>query len=228
MRLSSASPFDGSAREESGKVCKTSKTSKTIKRQDKNPKPNKVDRIDDKIRLASKWVEVLATARPPSKALRLPAWRPIHWIRPFDRISLLSFLRGGNTSRKACFRKLVQSFLWFHPYICQTWKPDLWYPDTQKKMLVKFPAWDYHNTQLVFSLHLNSNTKRTFDSQKSKVLFGIHGAIISQPLFWCFIKEKTPIIGYSACHVFSSFTYSAKYGEAGLLSFYRPGNRMLP
>ncbi len=54
MRLSSASPFDGSAREESGKVCKTSKTSKTIKRQDKNPKPNKVDRIDDKIRLASK------------------------------------------------------------------------------------------------------------------------------------------------------------------------------
>ena len=54
MRLSSASPFDGSAREESGKVCKTSKTSKTIKRQDKNPKPNKVDRIDDKIRLSSK------------------------------------------------------------------------------------------------------------------------------------------------------------------------------
>ena len=54
MRFSSASPFDGSAREESGKVCKTSKTSKTIKRQDKNPKPNKVDRIDDKIRLASK------------------------------------------------------------------------------------------------------------------------------------------------------------------------------
>ncbi len=51
MRLSSASPFDCSAREESGKVCKTSKT---IKRQDKNPKPNKVDRIDDKIRLASK------------------------------------------------------------------------------------------------------------------------------------------------------------------------------
>ena len=51
MRLSSASPFDGSAREESGKVWKTSKT---IKRQDENPKPNKVDRIDDKIRLASK------------------------------------------------------------------------------------------------------------------------------------------------------------------------------
>lgn len=51
MRLSSASPFDGSAREESGKVCKTSKP---IKRQDENPKPNKVDRIDDKIRLASK------------------------------------------------------------------------------------------------------------------------------------------------------------------------------
>lgn len=52
MRLSSASPFDGSAREESGKVCKTSKP--PIKRQDENPKPNKVDRIDDKIRLASK------------------------------------------------------------------------------------------------------------------------------------------------------------------------------
>ena len=51
MRLSSASPFDGSAREESGKVWKTSKT---LKRQDENPKPNKVDRIDDKIRLASK------------------------------------------------------------------------------------------------------------------------------------------------------------------------------
>ena len=51
MRLSSASPFDGSAREESGKVCKTSKP---IKRQDENPKPNKVDRLDDKIRLASK------------------------------------------------------------------------------------------------------------------------------------------------------------------------------
>ena len=51
MRLSSASPFDGSAWEESGKVWKTSKT---IKRQDENPKPNKVDRIDDKIRLAAK------------------------------------------------------------------------------------------------------------------------------------------------------------------------------
>ena len=107
MRLSSASPFDGSAREESGKVWKTSKT---IKRQDENPKPNKVDRIDDKIRLASKWVEVLATARPPSKALRLPAWRPIHWIRPFDRISLLSFLRGEICLEKRVFENLSSPF----------------------------------------------------------------------------------------------------------------------
>ena len=51
MRLSNASSFDGSAREESGKVCKTSKTKK---RQYEKPKPNKGDRIDDKIRLASK------------------------------------------------------------------------------------------------------------------------------------------------------------------------------
>ena len=51
MRLSSVSPFDGFAREESGKVCKTVRQKK---RQDENPKPNKVDRIDDKIRLASK------------------------------------------------------------------------------------------------------------------------------------------------------------------------------
>lgn len=52
-------------------------------------------------------------------------------------------------------------------------------------MLVKFPVWEYYNTQLGFSLQLNSNTKRTFDSQKSKVLFCVHGAIISQPLFVC-------------------------------------------
>ena len=51
-------------------------------------------------------------------------------------------------------------------------------------MLVKFPVWEYYNTQLGFSLQLNSNTKRTFDSQKSKVLFCVHGAIISQPLFY--------------------------------------------
>ena len=25
-------------------------------------------------------------SKPPSKTLCLPAWRPIHWIRPFDRI----------------------------------------------------------------------------------------------------------------------------------------------
>ena len=48
-------------------------------------------------------------------------------------------------------------------------------------MLVKFPVWEYHNTQLGFSFQINSNTKRTFDSQKSKVLFCVHGAIISQP-----------------------------------------------
>ena len=73
MRLSSASPFDGSAREESGKVCKTSKP---IKRQDENPKPNKVDRIDDKIRLASKLVEVLVSSRPPSKDSTPPSLAP--------------------------------------------------------------------------------------------------------------------------------------------------------
>ena len=29
-------------------------------------------------------------------------------------------------------------------------------------MLVKFPVWEYHNTQLGFSLQLNSNTKKDF------------------------------------------------------------------
>ena len=29
-------------------------------------------------------------------------------------------------------------------------------------MLVKFPVWEYYNTQLGFSLQLNSNTKKDF------------------------------------------------------------------
>ena len=75
MRLSNASPFDGSAREESGKVCNTSEKDRM-----KIQLRNNSDSSDDKIRLASKCVEVLNLVRPPSKPLCLPAWRPIHWI----------------------------------------------------------------------------------------------------------------------------------------------------
>ena len=79
MRLSNASLFDGSAREESEKVwekvCKTSEKDRM-----KIQLRNNSDSSDDKIRLASKLVEVLVSSRPPSKTLRLPAWRPIHWI----------------------------------------------------------------------------------------------------------------------------------------------------
>ena len=77
MRLSNASPFDGSAREESEKVwekvCKTSEKDRM-----KIQLRNNSDSSDDKIRLASKLVEVLVSSRPPSKTLRLSAWRPIH------------------------------------------------------------------------------------------------------------------------------------------------------
>lgn len=51
-------------------------------------------------------------------------------------------------------------------------------------MLVKFPVWEYHNTQLGFSLQLNSNTKKGLSIRKNrKSFFRVHGAIISQPLF---------------------------------------------
>lgn len=73
-RLSNVSPLAGFARE------KLKKGKRQVKKTGCDPKLNKVDSIDDKIRLVSKSVEVLTTVRSPSKILRLPAWRPIHWI----------------------------------------------------------------------------------------------------------------------------------------------------
>ena len=65
-----------------GRLCpgEAEKGKRQVKKTGCDPKLNKVDSIDDKIRLASKSVEVLTTVRTPSKILRLPAWRPIHWI----------------------------------------------------------------------------------------------------------------------------------------------------
>lgn len=62
-----------------------------VKRTGVHPIKNKVDSIDDKIRLASRIVEAPTTVGPPSKILRFPAWRPIHWIRPFDRMNFCLF-----------------------------------------------------------------------------------------------------------------------------------------
>ena len=61
-------------------------------------KRNNADSSDDMIKLASKWVEVLATARPSSKPLCFPALRRVHWIWFIRQNSILSFLRTlGNT-----------------------------------------------------------------------------------------------------------------------------------
>ena len=38
-------------------------------------------------------------------------------------------------------------------------------------MLVKFPVWEYHNTQLGFSLQLNSNTKKGLLIRKNRKSF---------------------------------------------------------
>lgn len=57
-------------------------------------KRNNADGSDDKIRIASKWVEVMVTARPSSKPLCLPALRRVHWIWFIRQDSILSFLRA--------------------------------------------------------------------------------------------------------------------------------------
>ena len=84
MQYLNALPFEGSARGklEKGKISKKDRGS-SIK--------NKVDSIDDKIRLASSLVEAPTTVGPLSKILRFPAWCPIYWIRPFDRMNFCLF-----------------------------------------------------------------------------------------------------------------------------------------
>lgn len=84
MQHLNASPFEGSDREELEK-------GRQVKRTGDHSIKNKVDSIDDKIRLSSRLIEAPTTVGPPSKILRFPAWRPIHWIRPFDRINFCLF-----------------------------------------------------------------------------------------------------------------------------------------
>ena len=85
MRLSSTSPFDGSAREELGRVEDKWKNRMRIRKR------NNADSFDDMIKLASKWVEVMVTARPSSKPLCLPALRRVHWIWFIRQDGILSF-----------------------------------------------------------------------------------------------------------------------------------------
>ena len=49
---------------------------------------------DDKIRIASKWVEVMTTDRTSSKPLCLQALRRVRWIWFIRQDSILSFLRA--------------------------------------------------------------------------------------------------------------------------------------
>lgn len=62
-----------------------------VKRTGVHPIKNKEDSIDDKVRLASRLVEAPTTVGPLSKILCFPAWHPIHWIRPFDRMNFCLF-----------------------------------------------------------------------------------------------------------------------------------------
>ena len=57
-------------------------------------KRNNADGSDDKIRIASKWVEVMTTDRPSSKPLCLQALRRVRWIWFIRQDSILSFLRA--------------------------------------------------------------------------------------------------------------------------------------
>ena len=53
-------------------------------------------------------------------------------------------------------------------------------------MLVKFPVWEYHNTQLGFSLQLNSNTKKDFRFLRIKSPFLYSWSYyFTAPFFYC-------------------------------------------
>ena len=84
MRLKRCS-LRGSAREE------LEKGERQVKKTGcESEKRNNADSSDDKIGLTSKWVEVLSTARSPSKCLCIPAWRRVHWIWFIRQESILS------------------------------------------------------------------------------------------------------------------------------------------